>query len=79
MQTLILEPSYLVDSALILHTNSLGCARKNTGEKKHRKRNAREAIFSSGGTKIANRQRYHISVKQATSEDDDNNDYSVIV
>jgi hypothetical protein len=40
-------------------TNILLDARKNT----HMKRNAKEAIFSSGGTKIANRQRYHIALK----------------
>jgi hypothetical protein len=48
-------------------------------EKTHRKQKAREAIFSSGGTKIANWQRYHMTVKQTTSDYEDNNDYWVIV
>jgi hypothetical protein len=48
-------------------------------EKTHRKRNAREAIFSSNGTKISSRQRYQIALKQTTSEDEDNNDHWVIV
>jgi hypothetical protein len=43
-------------------------------EKTHKKRNAREAIFSSGGTNIANGQRYHMDVKQTTDDDDNDND-----
>jgi hypothetical protein len=38
--------------------------------KSQRKRKARDAIFSSGGTKITDRQRYHIAVKHNNADND---------
>ena len=38
--------------------------------KSQRKRKARDAIFSSGGTKIVDRQRYHIAVEQNDTDDE---------
>jgi hypothetical protein len=38
--------------------------------KSQRKRKARDAIFSSGGTKITDRQRYHIALKHNNADND---------